>query len=569
MTHKTRKLSISVKIILASVPVIAIIIGMLGLNSSLRMKEELIAMVAKQAGVAAKCAVDQLNGDEIATIEYGDTDAKVYKTSLEIMNHMIEVCDVEFMYILIEHEGEVHYLNCTDGETYEPFDYSYEELKEVFGGNSFVQDFLDDTEDGLLISAYEPIRDSSGKVVAVLGADYNADVIAASNQKSVTRTIQVGAIGLLVACVVLVLVVRGITKGIWKVSDKLYELVNNEGDLTQTLDIKSGDEMEIMAENVNALLEYIRGIMTNITEDTEALSESTVAVSGNVSAASDSIADVSATMEEMSAGMQETTASLTQINEALGKAFETIKNIATNADSGNGTASNIQKKAMEISTEAQKGRDNALQKTEEMVRVLREAIEKSQAVGEINSLTDNIIAITEQTNLLSLNASIEAARAGEAGRGFAVVADEIGKLANDSGDAAVEIRNVSDTVIAAVKQLSDEAKAMIELLQWVVSDGYGNLITVSKDYSNDATDIHNIMQTFATDANSFTETMNEIRETLETINIAVDESAEGIANVASISSGLTDSMTSIEEKASVNKDVVKQLEQEVRKFKIS
>lgn len=568
MKHKTRKLSISAKIVIFSAIILIFVVGLLGLNSSIRNKEELVGMAVDQAGVAAKISVNMLDADAIAGIAYGDTESEEYLKTLAIMDEVSQVCGIEFMYILINHDGVVEYMSSTDGEAYEPFEYTYEELKDVFDGNSFVQDFIDYTEYGALITAYEPIKDSNGNVVAVLGSDYNADEITASVNKAIARTLQIGIGGLILACAVLIFVSRGITRSIWKVNDKIFELANHEGDLTQTIDIKSGDEMEVMATNLNSLLEYIRRIMTHISEDTGNLSESTVTVSDNVITARDSITDVSATMEEMSAGMQETTASLTQINEAIGRAFETIKNIADNAASGNGTALNIQNKANDINDEAQKGRETALAKTETMIKELGNAIEKSKAVEQINALTDNIISITEQTNLLSLNASIEAARAGEAGRGFAVVADEIGKLAKDSGDAAVEIRNVSETVINAVSKLAEEAQAVIELLQWVVSDGYGNLINVSNDYNKDATDIHNIMEAFAADANEFTETMNDIRETLDAINTAVEESAKGIVSVAEISTELTESMSSIGDKAEVNKDVVKQLEHEVRKFKI-
>lgn len=568
MKHKTRKLSISAKIVIFSAIILIFVVGLLGLNSSIRNKEELVGMAVDQAGVAAKISVNMLDADAIAGIVYGDTESEEYLKTLAIMDEVSQVCGVEFMYILINHDGVVEYMSSTDGDAYEPFEYTYEELKDVFDGNSYVQDFIDYTEYGALITTYEPIKDSNGNVVAVLGSDYNADEITASVNKAIARTLQIGIGGLILACAVLIFVSRGITRSIWKVNDKIFELANHEGDLTQTIDIKSGDEMEVMATNLNSLLEYIRRIMTHISEDTGNLSESTVTVSDNVITARDSITDVSATMEEMSAGMQETTASLTQINEAIGRAFETIKNIADNAASGNGTALNIQNKANDINDEAQKGRETALAKTEMMIKELGNAIEKSKAVEQINALTDNIISITEQTNLLSLNASIEAARAGEAGRGFAVVADEIGKLAKDSGDAAVEIRNVSETVINAVSKLAEEAQAVIELLQWVVSDGYGNLINVSNDYNKDATDIHNIMEAFAADANEFTETMNDIRETLDAINTAVEESAKGIVSVAEISTELTESMSSIGDKAEVNKDVVKQLEHEVRKFKI-
>ena len=92
-------------------------------------------------------------------------------------------------------------------------------------------------------------------------------------------------------------------------------MVHNEGDLTQKIEIKSGDEMELIADNVNNLLEYIREIMINIASDSKSIMDSSQKTVKNISEAELNITDVSATMQEMSAGMEETSASIGQINK--------------------------------------------------------------------------------------------------------------------------------------------------------------------------------------------------------------------------------------------------------------
>ena len=87
------------------------------------------------------------------------------------------------------------------------FDSSYAELKSVFDGREYIQDYIDYTEDGELITVYKPIEDNTGKVVAVLGCDYDASSIAAELQKTVARTFQIGGICLALAVLILIVIV--------------------------------------------------------------------------------------------------------------------------------------------------------------------------------------------------------------------------------------------------------------------------------------------------------------------------------------------------------------------------
>ena len=89
---------------------------------------------------------------------------------------------------------------------------------------------------------------------------------------------------------------------------------------------------------------------------------------------------------------------------------------------------------------------------------LEEALNKVSVVKNISAMSDSIMSISEQTNLLSLNASIEAARAGEHGKGFAVVANEVKKLAEQSTSTVTDIQKKVDEALEAVQALSITSK---------------------------------------------------------------------------------------------------------------
>lgn len=445
---------------------------------------------------------------------------------------------------------------------------SYAELEPVFGGKEYIQDYIDHTEDGDLITVYKPIEDNAGKVVAILGCDYDASSIAAELQKAVVQTLQIGGICLILAILILTIIVSRITKGLMQVNAKIYDLVHNEGDLTQKLDVRSGDELELIAGNVNELLAYIRKIMIGISSGSMRLMSSSRKMVDHLSSADESITDVSATMQEMSAAMEETTSSLNQITEAIDEIYSSVERIAGNADAGKVSSQEMESRASGANDAAAEGEKKANIETEKMAASLNEKIAKSKSVEQIEILTSNIIEITEQTNLLALNASIEAARAGEAGRGFAVVADEIGKLAGNSADAAAKIRQVSAEVIQAVDELAEGSQQMIEFVRNSTEEGFGGLVATSENYATDANAMRAMMEQFAQTAEELRSTMDGIRESISAVNIAVEESAKGIAGVSESSVQLTGNVNDIQSEASDNNGIAEDLATEVGKFKL-
>ncbi len=266
--------------------------------------------------------------------------------------------------------------------------------------------------------------------------------------------------------------------------------------------------------------------------------------------------------------MEETTSSLNQITEAIDEIYSSVERIAGNADAGKVSSQEMESRASGANDAAAEGEKKANIETEKMADSLNEKIAKSKSVEQIEILTSNIIEITEQTNLLALNASIEAARAGEAGRGFAVVADEIGKLAGNSADAAAKIRQVSAEVIQAVDELAEGSQQMIEFVRNSTEEGFGGLVATSENYATDANAMRAMMEQFAQTAEELRSTMDGIRESISAVNIAVEESAKGIAGVSESSVQLTGNVNDIQSEASDNNGIAEDLATEVGKFKL-
>lgn len=568
---RTRRLTIRAKILIPSIIIVVLVCGLMGYNSYTRFEKSMVRMGVEEADMAATIVADSLDANLVYKVTVGSEGTQVYQNLQGDLRKKQKACGIAFLYTLYTDGKKVYYGVDSDEDAAkvgEEFADSYAELEPVFGGKEYIQDYIDHTEDGDLITVYKPIEDNAGKVVAILGCDYDASSIAAELQKAVVQTLQIGGICLILAILILTIIVSRITKGLMQVNAKIYDLVHNEGDLTQKLDVRSGDELELIAGNVNELLAYIRKIMIGISSGSMRLMSSSRKMVDHLSSADESITDVSATMQEMSAAMEETTSSLNQITEAIDEIYSSVERIAGSADAGKVSSQEMESRASGANDAAAEGEKKANIETEKMAASLNEKIAKSKSVEQIEILTSNIIEITEQTNLLALNASIEAARAGEAGRGFAVVADEIGKLAGNSADAAAKIRQVSAEVIQAVDELAEGSQQMIEFVRNSTEEGFGGLVATSENYATDANAMRAMMEQFAQTAEELRSTMDGIRESISAVNIAVEESAKGIAGVSESSVQLTGNVNDIQSEASDNNGIAEDLATEVGKFKL-
>lgn len=573
MKKGTRRFSIKLKIMLTTNFMIILLFLLLGVSFYKRMEEDMVQMGAAQAEVAARMALRQINGKEIAMLEPGDESSEEYQRNLQALRDIKKDCNVAYLYTLSTDGKGVYYGIDTDESvgTYsigDLFEDTYEELRPVFGGKVYVQDYIDFTEDGELITVYLPILDDNEQVAAVLGSDYDAAQVVERLNETRLQILKIGIGGVLAALIILNLVIGRITKSLKLVNKKIYDLVHNEGDLTQRLDVRTGDEMELMADNVNELLAYIRNIMIHISDNAGRLDKSTEGVVSNLRGAEEKVMDVSSTMEEMSAAMEETAASLNQINDEVAEIYTRIAQMSENVEKGDIVTKGIQENARQGHKEAEEEQKKVHLLVQSLAESVNGEIEKSKSVREINILTEKIIEITEQTNLLALNASIEAARAGEAGKGFAVVAGEIGKLASDSADAAGKIKKVSGEVIASVDGLSAESEKMLRFMEETAMNGYRELLSMSEQYKSDAERIHGIIENVAENSSQLRQYADTIREAIEAVNIAVEESTKGVVNVSEMSAALSENVGEIGRKANINQQISEELEEEVHRFKL-
>ena len=347
----------------------------------------------------------------------------------------------------------------------------------------------------------------------------------------------------------------------------ISDIKKGEGDLTVRLQAKSKDEVGQLVSGINSLIESLQQIMLQVRTYSEDLKVSVDSVFRQVGNANSNVNDTSASMEELSASMEEATATTVSLSDQANGINQEMQDMNREAKQGSDYAKNIKDTADRMKEDAINSKNKTLQLIEDIKGNLSKAIKNSTKVEMINELTNEILSISEQTTLLSLNASIEAARAGEAGKGFAVVANEIRALADSSNNTANKIQEISAMVTGAVSELSSNANNMIEFVNTDVMRDYDLLVDTVDQYNTDANSFDEILSKFYNNTNQLSQTMTDMAESINQIAVTIEESSHAIENVASNSTELVESMGTINGNMEKNSEISNTLQIQVQTFK--
>lgn len=564
---------IKTKIIVPSTIILICVCVCMAFIFKYQMEKDMISTGGQVAEYIANRAISAIDGNLVEKIPENGEGSAPYNAVRNAIAPVIEGAPVDDMYILYSDGENVYYmLNMKDENPVAlNADYSkdYNDLKEVFGGETLYADKILKTDRTAIITVYVPIYDRTGEQVGILGCDYKADSVVSAVDQTMKSVIINGIICVVLSFLLFQIIISRITKNLSDVDQCICNIVNSHGDLTRVIEVHTKDEVETIARHVNELLGYIRNIMLNISNNSMNLNDSSENVVANLRGAQESVLEVSATMEEMNATMENTVVSINQIKESVDEVDDFIVQINGQATDGGELSEEICQSAKMLQNKAVQEQQDARKQAQILSENVYAKIRESKEVEKIKNLTADIINITNQTNLLSLNASIEAARAGEAGRGFSVVATEIGKLAADSAVAAEQIQIVSAGVLNAVNELADEASRMLQFVDEVAMQGYSELVQTSEEYNADAAKLDDIMKSFERQSDRLRNNMNNIRQMMESINVSVEENARGVNRIAEISADITENVSDIGERAKDNKKIAVELGKEVEKFKLS
>lgn len=391
------------------------------------------------------------------------------------------------------------------------------------------------------------------------------------------RTIRTSILGAILMIVVIginqVLFQRNVISPIRKSSLELQHMIDdinrNNGNLHARITTRTRSELSILVGGMNDFLATLQNIIDKVSVSAKALADSNDQIVIMVDTANTNITESSAAMEELSANMEAVANTSEDIQNTIGGVKEQVDVLWQEADQGSRKAVEVSEEAREMKKHIVEVKSFTVQKVGEISELLNRSIKNSEKVSKINTLSETIMNIANETTLLSLNASIEAARAGEAGRGFAVVAGEINSLANNSQETAKNIQHINQEVIDTVHEMADNTSEVLEYINKYVLKDYDQFVAAMDEYVTNMEEFYTILHNFSTSSKGLNDSMAEIIDSVDCITNAVGEGSTAVDISAGNASSLVEKMNEVQNAVNVCRGVSGTLEQEIEHFSAS
>ncbi len=378
---------------------------------------------------------------------------------------------------------------------------------------------------------YGDLANLNGQLESIIRTivDINIETADEENRNSTTRyasTRTVTIIILVVALIVSVGLGYLISQIITRPLKRIVAVVEkvSQGDLTEKIDIHRKDEIGRLSQAANLMIDNLHKLIQNALGSAQ-----------NVAAAAQQI---SSSTEEIASGSTDQASAAQTMNELFKELSDAINSVAINAEE----ASTVSNQTVDV---ANAGGKIVKESIDGMITVNDQMTRLEQDSKQIGDIIEVIDEISEQTNLLALNAAIEAARAGEQGRGFAVVADEVRKLAERSSEATKQItgiiKGMQDNTGLSVKSVSEAVEKTTE-----INEAFQNIVGMISDSSTKVNEIAAACEEQAAQT-------KDVLRSIETISAASEEAAAASEETASTSQSLAKLAEELNEAVSVFK----------------
>lgn len=414
-----------------------------------------------------------------------------------------------------------------------------------------------DIEDAILLAIVEEVRSEAGetsgnkeytdreegKSIAVYQymPEYDWVVVSRNSEASIYSDANASMKILCIICIIfdiLIAILSWIfihfsTRPLKDVEESIIQLKDLRLEKQHKLDKYIGGKSEVgqIATAIDSLYDSFKDIASTLNDCSDSLSQSAEKMSHSSKVLIQCVEDNSYTTEQFAKHTNSITDTVKRVDDEVNEIAHVVSDVEAKIQIGTERSDELGEKVSRMRENVSHSLQTTSRRIEENKKAIEEVMLNLQSLTQIDEMANQILDITSQTNLLSLNASIEAARAGEAGKGFAVVAGEIGNLAGSSSSMATEIQNICNKTKENISQIQTCFDNIVIFLQSDIQTQFGDFVKATNEYYTSIEEIQGIIRDIEQSANVFVDVVSNIKTQIQDVQNIPDGSAVSIEEV--------------------------------------